>query len=300
MTDGWKKTWAIAKQAVKDFISDDAMSLGGALAFYTALSLAPLLVLVLAIAGFLWQEGDVRGELLRQVGNLVGPGGAEAVKTILEDVGREKAHGVAAVIGVVTLLFGATSVFAQLQYSLNRVWNVEAKPGEDVADFLRKRLLSLGMILAIAFLLIVSLVVSAGLSFLAGPARTHLPGGDFSWRALNFGASLVVYTGIFTLIHHSLPDVKISWRDGLVGGVMTAVLFAIGKELLGYYLGQRSTTSAYGAAGSFFVVLLWVYYSSLILFIGAELTQAFVTQMGHPLAPDEHARLIRTTKEAVT
>ena len=299
MSDGWKKTWSIVKQAVTDFISDDAMSLGGALAFYTALSLAPLLVIVLAIAGFLWQEGDVRGELLRQVGNLVGPGGAEAVKTILEDVGREKAHGVAAVIGGVTLLFGATSVFAQLQYSLNRVWNVEAKPGEDVADFVRKRLLSLGMILAIAFLLIVSLVVSAGLSFLAGPARTHLPGGDFSWRALNFGASLVVYTGIFTLIHHSLPDVKISWRDGLVGGVMTAILFAIGKELLGYYLGQRSTTSAYGAAGSFFVVLLWVYYSSLILFIGAELTQAFVTQMGHPLAPDAHARLIRTTKEAI-
>ena len=297
MKETSKKAWAVVKQAVTDFISDDAMSLGGALAFYTALSLAPLLVLVLAIAGFLWQEGDVRGELLRQVSNLVGPSGAEAVKTILDDVGREKAHGAAAIIGVVTLLFGATSVFAQLQYSLNRVWNVEAKPGEDVADFVRKRLLSLGMILAIAFLLIVSLVVSAALSFLAGPARTHLPGGDFTWRAVNFIASLVVYTGIFTVIHHSLPDVKITWRDGLVGGVMTAVLFAIGKELLGYYLGQSSTTSAYGAAGSFFVVLLWVYYSSLILFIGAELTQAFVTQMGHPLAPDEHARMIKTPKE---
>ena len=294
-----KKAWVIVKQAVLDFISDDAMSLGGALAFYTALSIAPLLVIVLAVAGFLWQEGDVRQEIVRQANNLIGPAGAEAVATVMKDAGKEQAHGVAAAVGIGTLLFGATSVFAQLQYSLNRVWNVEAKPGEDVMDFLRKRLLSLGMILAIAFLLVVSLIASAALSFLSGPAREHLIASEAVWRVLNFLASLVVYTGIFTLIHHSLPDVKISWRDGLVGGVMTAVLFAIGKELLGYYLGQRSTTSAYGAAGSFFVVLLWVYYSSLILFIGAELTQAFVTQMGHPLAPDAHARLIRTTKEAI-
>jgi len=291
-----KKAWAIVKRAVLDFIADDAMSLGGALAFYTALSMAPLLVIVLAVAGFLWQEGDVRNEIVRQAHNLIGPSGADAVATILQDVGQERAHGVAAVVGILTLLFAATSVFAQLQYSLNRVWNVEAKPGEDVADFLRKRLLSLGMILAIAFLLVVSLVVSAGLSFVSGSARVHM-GGETAWRVFNFVASLVVYTGIFTLIHHSLPDVKISWRDGLVGGVITAVMFAIGKELLGLYLGRGSVTSAYGAAGSFFVVLLWVYYSSLILFIGAELTQAFVSQMGHPIEPDRHARMIRQDRE---
>ncbi len=292
------RIWAILKKTVLDFIADDAMSLGGALAFYTALSIAPLLVLVLAVAGFLWRESDIRIEIVRQVQNLIGPGGAEAVKTILDDVGREPSHGLAALIGVVVLIFGATSVFAQLQYSLNRIWKVEAKPGEDVADFLRKRLLSLGMILAIAFLLVVSLVVTATLSFLSGPAKAHFPGAAGAWPAVSFGISFVVYTGIFTLIHHSLPDVKITWRDGLFGGVVTAVLFAIGKELMGWYLGRESVTSAYGAAGSFFMVLLWVYYSSIILFLGAELTHAFVKEMGHPIVPDAHTRMIRPSQEA--
>ena len=292
------RIWAILKKTVLDFVVDDAMSLGGALAFYTALSIAPLLVLVLALASFLWQESDIRLEIVRQVHNLIGPGGAEAVKTILDDAGKQQSHGVAALIGVIVLVFGATSVFAQLQYSLNRVWKVEAKPGEDVADFLRKRLLSLGMILAIAFLLVVSLVVSATLSFLSGPARTHFPGAAGAWPIVSFGISFVVYTVVFTLIHRSLPDVKISWRDGLFGGVVTAVLFTVGKELMGWYLGRESVTSAYGAAGSFFVLLLWVYYSSLILFLGAELTHAFVKEMGHPITPDAHARMIRPSQEA--
>ena len=191
MKNVWVKAWAIGKQAVSHFISDDAMSLGGALAFYTALSLAPLLVIVVAVAGFLWQAGDVRQEILRQVQNLIGPDGADAVKTILDSVGHEQAHGVAAGVGIGTLIFGATSVFAQLQYSLNRVWNVEAKPGEDVVDFLRKRLLSLGMILAVAFLLIVSLGMSTALSFLSGPALAPVPGCDGKWRVLNFFRSLV-------------------------------------------------------------------------------------------------------------
>lgn len=287
-----KRAWSILKRAIREFIADDAMTLGGALAFFTALSLAPLLVIVLAVAGLLWQEGDVRAEILRYVQNLVGSRGAEAVATVMEEAGRQDFQGVAAVIGVVTLLFGATSGFAQLQYSLNRVWNVEIKPGEDVADFLRKRLLSLGMILAIAFLLIVSLVIGATLSYVSGSARIDLPGGGRTWRLLNLGISLVVYTGIFTVIHKSLPDVKISWKDSLIGGLVTAGLFAIGKELLAWYLGRSTVTSPYGAAGSFFVVLIWVYYSSLILFVGAEITQALALELGHPIVPDRHARLV--------
>jgi membrane protein len=292
--------WTIIKRALRDFMADDAMSLAGALAFYTALSMAPLLVIVLAIAGFLWQDGDVQGELVRQVQSLIGQSGADTVATIMREAGRERAHGLAAVVGVATLLFGATSVFAQLQYSLNRVWNVESKPGEDVADFLRKRLLSLGMILVIAFLLVVSLVVTAGLNYISGSARTTLPGGDATWQVINFFGSMVVYTGIFTLMHHTLPDVKMAWRDSLFGGVVTALLFALGKELLGWYLGRSSVSSAYGAAGSFFVVLLWVYYSSLILFVGAELTQAFAGQLGHPVTPDAHARVMYRDDKAVS
>jgi membrane protein len=291
------KLWTIVKHAIRDFIADDAMSLGGALAFYTALSMAPLLVLVLAVAGFLWQEEAVRAELVRQIQNLIGPSGAETVETIMQGAGLEQSHGIATIFGIATLLFGATGVFAQLQYSLNRVWNVETKPGEDVADFLRKRLLSLGMILAIAFLLVVSLVVSAVLRFVGSRAHIELPGGDATWAVLNFLASLVVYTGIFTLIHHVLPDVKMAWKDSLIGGAVTAVLFAIGKEILGWYLGSKGIASAYGAAGSFFVVLVWVYYSSLILFVGAELTQAFANEMGHRVEPDAHARFMRKAVE---
>lgn len=291
------KAWTIVKHAIRDFIADDAMSLGGALAFYTALSMAPLLVLILAVAGFLWQEDEVRAELVRQVHNLVGPSGAEIVETIMREATRGNAQGIAAIVGIATLLFGATGVFAQLQYSLNRVWNVEAKPGQDVADFIRKRLLSLGMILAIAFLLVVSLVVSTVLRFMGSATHIQLPGGDGTWAVLNLLASLLVYTGIFTLIHHSLPDVKMPWKDSLIGGVVTALLFAVGKEVLGWYLGSRSIASAYGAAGSFFVVLLWVYYSSLILFVGAELTQAFAEEMGHPVSPDPHARFVRQAAE---
>lgn len=291
------KAWTILKHTIRDFVADDAMSLGGALAFYTALSLAPLLVLVLAIAGFVWQEDDVRAELVRQVYLLVGQSGAEMVETIMREAGRDNVQGPAAIVGTATLLFAATSVFAQLQYSLNRVWNVETRPGEDVADFLRKRLLSLGMILAISFLLVVSLVVSAALRFLWSWTHIELPGGGGIWAALSIVGSLVVYTGIFTLMHHALPDVKMPWKDSLIGGAVTAVLFAIGKEVLGWYLGSMSIGSAYGAAGSFFVVLLWVYYSSLILFVGAELTQAFAEEMGHPVRPDAHARFMRPARE---
>lgn len=289
-----KKAWAIVKRTVRGFIADDALSLGGALAFYTALSMAPLLVLVLALAGFVWQEGEVRLQIIRQVYFLIGPSGADMVAVIMRDAGQSRSHGVAAVVGIVTLLFSATGAFAQLQYSLNRVWNVEARPGRDVADFLRRRLLSLGMILAVAFLLVVSLVVSAALSFLASWTHVALPGGERTWKAVDFVASLLVFVGIFTLMHHTLPDVKMRWKDSLLGGAATAVLFLAGKEVLGWYLGSMSPASSYGAASSFFVVLLWVYFSSLILFVGAELTQAFTEEMGHEVRPNRYARFVKS------
>lgn len=287
-----KKAWAILKHTIRDFVDDEAMNLGGALAFYTALSLAPLLVLILAVAGFLWQEGQVREELVRRVYLLVGPGGAEVVQTIMREAGRNNAQGPAAIIGGITLLFGATSAFAQLQYSLNRVWNVEPRPGRSARAFLRKRLLSLLMILAIAVLLVASLVYSASLRFLVSSTDIHLPGGGTTWTVLSLLASLAVYTGIFTVMHHTLPDVRMSWKDSLLGGAVTAVLFAIGKEVLGWYLGSRGVASAYGAAGSLFVLLVWVYYSSLIFFVGAELTQAFAEEMGHHVEPDGNARFM--------
>lgn len=285
-----RKAWAIVTHAVRDFIADDAMSLGGALAFFTALSLAPLLVLVLSVAGFLGQEVQIRVEIVRRAYQIVGPSGAEVVQTIMREAGRNDAQGPAAVLGLLTLLFSATTAFAQLQLSLNRVWNVEPRPGRSARDFLRKRLLSLAMILAISVLLIGSLVASATLRFVLGSTDVELPGGARTWGALSLAVSLAVYTGIFTVLHHALPDVRMRWKDSLVGGAVTAALFAAGKEVLGWYLVSAGVTSAYGAAGSLFFVLVWVYYSSLILFVGAELTQAFAEEMGHPVEPERHAR----------
>jgi membrane protein len=293
-----KTAWRIAKRSITEFVNDDAMNLGGALAFYTALSMAPLLILVLAIAGFVWQTSDVQAEVIRQVQSLIGKSGAETAESIMHAGGKEQAHGIAAIVGIVTLVFGATGVFAQLQASLNRIWNVEHKPGRGVWDFIRKRLLSLGMILAIAFLLLVSLLVSAALGFISGSRRIELPGGDTTWAIIDLVISLLVYSGIFTAIHRFLPDVKITWKQALVGGVFTAILFAIGKELLGWYLGQGSVSSPYGAAGSLLVVLVWVYYSSLILFLGAEVTQAFVLETGDTVQPEDHARRITPKQPA--
>jgi membrane protein len=287
------KAWTILKHTVKELVADDVMTLAGALAFYTALSLSPLLVLVLSVAGFVWQESEVRAELIRRAHDLVGPTGAAAIEALLREAGGSAARGPAAVFGIATLLFAATGAFAQLQFSLNRIWNVETRPGQDVADFLRKRALSLGMILAVALLLVVSLIASTTMRFLWSATRFQMPGGAGMAAVVDLLGSLVVYTGIFTLVHHTLPDVRVAWKDGLVGGAVTAVLFAIGKEVLTWYLGSQSFTSAYGAAGSFFVVLVWVYYSSLILFVGAELTQAFALEMGHPVEPDPHARFVR-------
>jgi len=280
-----RKVAAIVKRVAADFKADDVTSMSAALAFYTALSLAPLVVIVLSIAGLIWSEADVQHELVRQATRLVGKSGAETVQTIMESASRQDQKGLSAILAALGLLFGATTVFAQLQSSLNKVWNVEVEPSGlgGLWDFLRKRLLSLGMILAIAFLLLVSLMFSAVLGFAAGSSRLEMPGGDSTWAVVNFILSFAVYTAIFTAMHRFLPDVKITWKDGLIGGTITAALFVLGKELLGWYLGQASVASAYGAAGSLFLVLLWVNYSSLILFIGAELTQAMVAELHHPV-----------------
>ncbi len=275
----------VVKRAFEDTSADDVMSMSAALAFYTALSLAPLVVLVLTIGGLIWTGTDVRQELVRQATGLVGKSGGEVVETILRASAKQDQKGLSALVAFGGLVFGATTVFAQLQSSLNTVWNVEAKPSKlgGLWDFLRKRLLSLGMVLAIAFLLLVSLVASTVLAYASSSVRIDLPGADALWSVMAFVVSLVVYSGIFTAMHRFLPDVRITWRDAAIGGVITAALFAIGKELLGLYLGQASVASSYGAAGSLFVVLLWVSYSSLILFVGAEITQAFVAETGRPV-----------------
>jgi membrane protein len=205
----------------------------------------------------------------------------------------------ATVAAAVTALFGATGVFVQLQSSLNHIWNVEAKPGRGILGFVLTRLASFGMILGIGFLLLVSLVVSAGLSAVDSYLGSVMPGAATLFKVLNFGVSFVLITLLFAMIFRFLPDVKIAWRDVWLGAVATSLLFTIGKALIGLYLGHSSAASVFGAAGSLAIVLLWIYYSTQILFFGAELTQVYARRYGSQIVPDENAVRVRKVTEVV-
>lgn len=277
----FKKIFAVVKDSVNDFLEDDAMTQAAALAFYTTLSLGPLLVILLTVVGF--TGPNARQEMVGQIKGLVGSEAGKGVEMIIQNTQKHKSTGiVSAVIGIITLLLSATGMFAQMQNALNDIWDVRAKPGQGLWNWLRKRILSAGMVMGIAFLLLVSLVISAALNILA----SHI---GIVWQWLSLLISLLVGTLLFALIYKVLPDMKIGWRDVWIGAAVTAVLFAIGKYAIGKYLGYSSIGSAYGAAGSLVVLLVWVYYTSLIIFFGAEITQVFARKYGSGLTPDTHA-----------
>lgn len=257
------------------------MTLGAALSYYTALSLAPLVVLLVTASSFI--SPDLRGQLSAHIRSLAGPEAGDAVGAII-DAAREQRElrTVAGIMGLATLLFSATGILGQLQYALNRIWGVKAKPGQGWGGYLRKRILSLGMLVGIFFLLLVSLTVDAVLSAVLGELETV-------WPVASFLVSLSVFVLLFAAIYRYLPDVDIAWRDTWVGAILTALLFDFGKTAIGIYLGNSTIASAYGAAGSLVVLLVWVYYSSLVFFFGAELTQAVSSRLGGKIVPDEHA-----------
>lgn len=265
----WKQTMA---EVVENWTRHGASSQSAALAFYTIFSLAPVLVVVIALAGAFFGEEAVRGQIFSEFEGMMGPQAALLVQEVLKSAARPESGRIATVLGLGTLLFGATAVFVQLQDALNRVWGVAPKPGAVFTTLLRKRLLSFAVLLSVGFLLIVSLVLSAALSALSSrlEALLHLQFGLL--QLMNFLISLFVITLLFALIYRLLPDVRLAGRDVLLGALATSLLFVLGKTAIGYYLGRTSVASAYGAAGSLVVVLLWVYYSSLIFFFGAELT----------------------------
>lgn len=256
----------VLKEFVAGFMNHDLMTLSAALAFYTALSLAPLLLITLSVVGLLAQGSQ--SQLIGQIESLIGPQAGVAVRTVVESSGAQPQVGsLAGIVGVTVLLFTASSVFAQLQTSLNVIWGATSQSASSVWSWLTKRLLSMGMVLALGFIAAVSLVVSAVLSF------WFTSDGNL-WQVVNYLVSIGVFTILFALIFEFLPDRRLPIREALIGGAMTAFLFSLGKYAIGVYLGRSAVGSAYGAAGSLIVLLLWVYYSSLILFVGAELTRA--------------------------
>lgn len=282
--------WSLLKETFTQWNEDKAPRLGAALAYYTIFSLAPLLVIAIAVAGFFFSEAAAANELINQVEQLAGPEVAGTVGLMIENASRPGAGIVATVVGIVALLFGASGVFGQLQDALNTIWNVEPKQGRGIGGFIKDRFLSFAMVLGVGFLLLVSLVLNTFLATLGNWFQAALPGGGLVWGVVNFVIALAVTTLIFALIFRVLPDVEIAWGDVWIGALATAVLFSIGRELIGRYLATAGATSVYGAAGSLVIVLIWVYYSALILFLGAEFTQVYANRYGSRLKPADGAQ----------
>ena len=297
MAIGVKSIFRLLKEAFTEWQQDKASILAAALAYYTVFSITPLLTIAISIAGAVFGPEAARGEIVQQIDSLVGQQGAEAIETAIANADRPQLSGIASIISVVLLFIGASGVFAQLQQALNTVWNVKPKPDEGIWGFIRKRLLSFGMVLAIGFLLLVSLVLSAMLSGIGKLEISLLPGLTPIWQIVNFALSFGSISLLFALIYKLLPDVEIRWKDVVVGAVITALLFTIGKFLIGLYLGRGSLGSAYGAAGSLVVFLAWVFYSAQILLYGAELTQVYARRYGRKIRPDSHAEFSESFTE---
>lgn len=286
---------SLIKETVSDWMDDKAMRLAAALAFYMLLSLAPLLIIAVSVAGLAFGDEAARGELTGQLQAVVGADGAEAVRNILANAKSTSSGVIGTIVGVVLLLFGASGVFGELQGAMNTIWEVEPKPGRGVKGFIRDRFFSLTMVVGVGFLLLVSLVLSAGLSALGNFFSSSLPGGEVMWQVLNFVISIGVFTVLFALIFKVVPDVKIGWSDVWIGAAVTAVLFALGKLGLGLYLGRSSVTSPFGAAGSVVLLVLWTYYSAQILFLGAEFTQVYARHRGSRIEPTKNAVSVAPT-----
>lgn len=285
----------LLKETFKEWQEDKASRLAAALAYYTAFSIAPLIIIAIAIAALVFGEEAARGGIEDQLRGLIGQQGAEAVEEMIKNSSKPAEGTIATIISVVFLLFGASGVFGQLQDSLNTIWEVAPKPGRGVMGFIKDRFLSFAMVLGIGFLLLVSLILSAVLAGLSNVLGSMMPGMSFLWSLLNFFISFGVITLLFALIYRVLPDAKIAWGDVWFGAIITALLFTIGKSLIGLYLGNSSVGSTYGAAGSFVVLLLWVNYSAQILFFGAEFTQVYANKYGSRIVPTENA--VRLTEQ---
>lgn len=279
---------SVAVCTVSEWLEHRASSKGAALAFYTLFSLAPILVLVLAIAGFFYGQQAARGELFLQLRGLLGNQGAEAIQLVLAGAHNQEQGRLATLVAGVLLLFGATSVFAELKSSLDDIWQVPPLTHGNVWDLVRTRLLSFGMVLVLAFLLMVSLVVSAALALLEKYLNVIWQEASVLLAVLNGAIGFIVIAAMFGVIFKMLPRVKLSWHDVSIGALGTAALFTLGKYAIGAYIGNSGVASSFGAAGSLIALLLWVYYSAQIFFLGAEFARQYALQLGS--LRDTHAR----------
>jgi membrane protein len=281
--------WGLLKATYEEWSEDKVPRLGAALAYYSVLSIAPLLLIAIAVAGLFFGEAAARGHVVEQIQGLAGRQGAEAVQQMLIHVNRPRAGVIATIVGIATLLFGATGVFGALQDAMNTIWEVQPRSGRGLLGVLKDRSLSFAMVLGTGFLLLVSLILSAVLAAVFQFAHHLVPGLSPLVQVADTLLSFVIITLLFAMIFKLLPDVEIAWQDVWVGAALTTILFLIGKALIGLYLGRSSFGSAYGAAGSLVVLVVWIYYSAQILFFGAEFTQVYANRYGSRIRPSAGA-----------
>ncbi len=288
-----RNAWLTLSKAFSEWSNDQAPMQSAALAYYTVFSIAPVLIISIAVAGFVFGEQAARGQVFEALRGILGPEGAHGVGMLLRGARAHHASSIlATALGIATLLLGASGVFLQLQQSLDLIWKVQPRRDQGIWAMVRQRLFSFSVVLAIGFLLLVSLVISAALAAAGRLASERLPGGQVIWHWVDFGITFVVVAGLFAAIFKILPDVQLRWRDTWQGAVITALLFGAGKVAIGTYLGKSAFASAYGAAASIMILLLWVYYSSCILYFGAELTRVLHTGRGRAVVPKSWAERV--------
>ena len=271
--------WNLVKESVNAFVDDEALTRGAAIAFYTVISIGPVLFIVVAYAGLVFGEDAAQGAISRQLGSLMGQQSADLIQTVIQNAAERSAGFLAAAIGVVTLVITASGVFTEMQYTLNIIWRAEPR-GTTLSRLIRARATSLALVGTLGFLLLVSLVVSTLISALSSYINAYLPFGYAVLQTLSFLMSFGLITLLFGAIYKVLPDRNIEWHDVLIGALSTALLFTVGKSLISLYIGSSTVASSYGAAGSLIVVLLWIYYSAQIFLLGAEFTKVYASHHG--------------------
>lgn len=285
----------LIKTTFKDWSADEAPLLGAALAYYTVFSLAPMLLIAIGVAGIVFGQQAVEGQLVQQLGGMLGQQGAQLLQTMIANSSKMGGGWVSTIAGLVLLFLGASGVFGQLQKAMNKIWEVGPDPDAGVRGFVKKRVVAMSMVVSMGLLLVVSLVVSTALSAFSEVLQSRLVGGVLVWQAVNAAVSLGVLMLFFASVFKVMPDADVRWRDVWFGAFVTAVLFTIGKELLVFYLGRSAVAANFGPAASLVALLIWVYYSAQILFLGAEFTQVWARSRGREIGPQRGA--VRVVEE---
>lgn len=284
------KIWTLLKKAFAEFNDDNAIKLSASLAYYTIFSIAPLSIIILSVCGLFFGEDAVAGQFYGQINGLVGNQAAAQIQETIKNMQLSDNNVFAMVFGIIMLLVGASGVFAEIQSSINYIWGLKAKPKKGFKKFIKNRIMSFSMIGSMGFLLLVSLLANTILDVMSGRLREYLPNATvYLFYILNIVVVFAIITLLFSTIFKTLPDGKLAWKDTLIGSGVTAILFMIGKLGISIYLGTSSVASAYGAAGSIVIILVWVYYSAIILYFGAEFTKVYAQLYGKKIIPNSYA-----------